>query len=83
MRYTSSPPHAFRNRIAKSIGVLVAAALVASPAAAQPQPRHRQIKKASHTQILKASTPIGWAIALTLQTTGSLNKLDRDIHHAA
>ena len=30
MRYTSSHPHAFRNRIAKSIGVLVAAALVAT-----------------------------------------------------
>ena len=30
MRYTSSHPHAFRNRIAKSIGVLVATALVAT-----------------------------------------------------
>ena len=40
MRYTSSHPHAFRNRIAKSIGVLVAAALVATlglPGAAQAQ----------------------------------------------
>ena len=40
MRYTSSHPHAFRNRIAKSIGVLVAAALVATlglPSAAQAQ----------------------------------------------
>ena len=40
MRYTSSPPHTFRNRIAKSIGVLVAAALVAAlglPATAQAQ----------------------------------------------
>ena len=40
MRYTSSPPHAFRHRIAKSIGVLVAAALVATlglPTAAQAQ----------------------------------------------
>ena len=30
MRYTSSHPRTFRNRIAKSIGVLVAAALVAT-----------------------------------------------------
>ena len=40
MRYISSHPHAFRNRIAKSIGVLVAAALVATlwlPSAAQAQ----------------------------------------------
>ena len=40
MRYTSSHPHAFRNRIAKSIGVLVAAALIATlglPSAAQAQ----------------------------------------------
>ena len=40
MRYTSSHPHAFRNRIAKSIGVLVAAALIATlglPGAAQAQ----------------------------------------------
>ena len=40
MRYTSSHPHAFRNRIAKSVGVLVAAALVAVlglPTAAQAQ----------------------------------------------
>ena len=40
MRYNVHPPHAFRNRIAKSIGVLVAAALVATlglPSAAQAQ----------------------------------------------
>ena len=40
MRYNVHPPHAFRNRIAKSIGVLVAAALVAVlglPTAAQAQ----------------------------------------------
>ena len=40
MRYSSHPPRAFRNRIAKSIGVLVAAALVAVlglPTAAQAQ----------------------------------------------
>ena len=40
MRYTSSHPYAFRNKIAKSIGVLVAAALVAVlglPTAAQAQ----------------------------------------------
>ena len=40
MRYTSSHHHAFRNRIAKSIGVLVAAALIATlglPSAAQAQ----------------------------------------------
>ena len=40
MRYNVHPPHAFRNRIAKSIGVLVAAALVAVlglPSAAQAQ----------------------------------------------
>ena len=40
MRYTSSHPRTFRNRIAKSIGVLVAAALVAVlglPTAAQAQ----------------------------------------------
>ena len=40
MRYNVHPPRAFRNRIAKSIGVLVAAALVAAlllPATAQAQ----------------------------------------------
>ena len=40
MRYTSSHPRAFRNRIARNIGVLVAAALVAAlglPSAAQAQ----------------------------------------------
>ena len=40
MRYNVHPPRAFRNRIAKSIGVLVAAALVATlglPSAAQAQ----------------------------------------------
>ena len=40
MRYTSSHPSTFRNRIAKSIGVLVAAALIATlglPSAAQAQ----------------------------------------------
>ena len=40
MRYNVHPPRAFRNRIAKSIGVLVAAALVAVlllPATAQAQ----------------------------------------------
>ena len=40
MRYSVHPPRAFRNRIAKSIGVLVAAALVAAlglPSAAQAQ----------------------------------------------
>ena len=40
MRYSSHPPRAFRNRIAKSIGVLVAAALVATlglPSVAQAQ----------------------------------------------
>ena len=40
MRYTSSPPHTFRNKIAKSIGVLVATALVATlglPSVAQAQ----------------------------------------------
>ena len=40
MRYSSHPPRAFRNRIAKSIGVLVGAALVATlglPSAAQAQ----------------------------------------------
>ena len=40
MRYTSSHPHALRNRIAKSIGVLVGAALVATlglPSAVQAQ----------------------------------------------
>ena len=40
MRYSVHPPRAFRNRIAKSIGVLVAAALIATlglPSAAQAQ----------------------------------------------
>ena len=40
MRYNVHPPRAFRNRIAKSIGVLVAAALIATlglPSAAQAQ----------------------------------------------
>ena len=40
MHYSSHPPRAFRNRIAKSIGVLVAAALIATlglPSAAQAQ----------------------------------------------
>ena len=40
MRYTSSHPHAFRNRIARNLGVLVGAALVATlglPSAAQAQ----------------------------------------------
>ena len=40
MRYTSSHPRTFRNKITKSIGVLVAAALVAVlglPTAAQAQ----------------------------------------------
>ena len=40
MRYNVHPPRAFRNRIAKSLGVLVAAALVATlglPSAAQAQ----------------------------------------------
>ena len=40
MHYSSHPPRAFRNRIAKSIGVLVAASLVATlglPSAAQAQ----------------------------------------------
>ena len=40
MRYTVHPPRAFRNRVAKSIGVLVAAALIATlglPSAAQAQ----------------------------------------------
>ena len=40
MHYSSHPPRAFRNRIAKSIGVLVAAALVATlglPSAVQAQ----------------------------------------------
>ena len=40
MRYNVHPPHAFRNRIAKSIWVLVAAALIATlglPATAQAQ----------------------------------------------
>ena len=34
MRYNVHPPHAFRHRIAKSIGVLVAAALIADTGAA-------------------------------------------------
>ena len=40
MRYSVHPSRAFRNRIAKSIGVLVAAALIATlglPSAAQAQ----------------------------------------------
>ena len=40
MRYNVHPPRAFRNRIAKSIGVLVGAALIATlglPSAAQAQ----------------------------------------------
>ena len=40
MRYTSHPPRAFRNRIARYLGVLVAAALIATlglPGAAQAQ----------------------------------------------
>ena len=40
MRYNVHPPRAFRNRIAKYLGVLVAAALVATlglPSAAQAQ----------------------------------------------
>ena len=45
MRYSVHPPRAFRNRIAKSIGVLVAAALIATlglPSAAQAQ-SHREL----------------------------------------
>ena len=52
MRYNVHPPRTFRNRIAKSIGVLVAAALIATlglpsaaqaqtPNEAQPKRRHR------------------------------------------
>ena len=40
MRYTSSHPRAFRNRIARYLGVLVAAALIATlglPSASQAQ----------------------------------------------
>ena len=40
MRYSSHPPRAFRNRIARNLGVLVAAALIATlglPSAAQAQ----------------------------------------------
>ena len=40
MRYNVHPPRAFRNRIAKTLGVLVAAALIATlglPSAAQAQ----------------------------------------------
>ena len=40
MRYSSHPPRAFRNRIARHLGVLVAAALVAAlglPSAVQAQ----------------------------------------------
>ena len=45
MRYNVHPPRAFRNRIAKSIGVLVAAALIATlglPSAAQAQTSARR-----------------------------------------
>ena len=40
MHYSSHPPRAFRNRIARNLGVLVAAALIATlglPSAAQAQ----------------------------------------------
>ena len=58
MRYTSSPPHAFRNRIAKSIGVLVAAALVAVTGAAHcgPGTVDRPDQRASNTMMILAST---------------------------
>ena len=49
MRYNVHPPRAFRNRIAKSLGVLVAAALIATlglPSAAQAQD-HRPSATAS------------------------------------
>ena len=48
MRYTVHHPRAFRNRIAKSLGVLVAAALVATlglPSALRHRPRSRRERR--------------------------------------
>ena len=81
MRYTSSHPRAFRNRITKSIGVLVAAALVATlglPTAAQ-----AQMKGITYSD--NDGFTADWT-GHRLNTGGSRGRrqeLDRDIHHAA
>ena len=53
MRYSVHPSRAFRNRIVRNLGVLVAAALIASPGAAECRtgPNHRR-RPASYSPIM-------------------------------
>ena len=87
MRYTSSHPHAFRNRIAKSIGVLVAAALIATlglPSAAQAQ----EIGAITYSdmtgfmgrigRLAMPSTPTATQSKMT-PNLPEIDKLDRDV----
>ena len=69
MRYTSSHPRTFRNRIAKSIGVLVAAALIATlglPSAAQAQAPAAPMVSAGAT----GTGEVGSAAAALIATWG-------------
>ena len=74
MRYTSSHPHAFRNRIAKSIGVLVAAALIATGAAECRAGADHPEQTASPTTD-GDGFKISWETQASRSTTRSTNRL--------
>ena len=86
MRYNVHPPRAFRNRIAKYLGVLVAAALVAAlglPSAAQAQTIAR-----ADIGVSDRDTDAGFKVTWTTrfqndrQRRERCQQLDRDVHQA-
>ena len=86
MRYNVHPPHAFRNRIAKSIGVLVAAALIATlglPSASQAQTIGADRQILTDGAGFKVNVD-RWLHALddSADEASRHFKLDRDVHQA-